>query len=150
MRTKIGLIAFSALVTGATLGWRTVPTAQEAGIQGAWTINSEDGGYQRGLYIFTESHYSIMRVRGGQERAVAAGETATDAEIIEAYNTFTANSGRYTLEGDQLTSQAYMAKAPYYMVGFPDNSTTRTVTVDGDTMTWTNANGDTLTLTRRE
>ncbi len=148
MRTKIGLVAIAALIATATVGWRAVPAPQEAGILGAWIVTSEDDSHQRGLFIFTEANYSIMHVNGGEERSVFAGDTPTDAEMLEAYNTVTANSGRYTLDGDQLTREAYMAKNPTYMAGWPDNDAISTVTIDGDTMTWTYEEGPTFTLRR--
>ena len=74
----------------------------------------------------------------------------TDAEKVTAYDEFTANAGRYTIEGNTLTTQAYMAKNPGYMAGWPDNQQELTVRRNGDTLTLTFGNGNIATLTRRE
>ena len=66
------------------------------------------------------------------------------------YDEFTANAGRYTIEGNTLTTQAYMAKNPGYMAGWPDNQQELTVRRNGDILTMTFGNGNTATLTRRE
>ena len=152
MRTRIGLVTFAALIATATIGWRAGPTPQEAGLLGAWVVTSDDESHQRGFFVFTESHYSIMHVRPGSDgRPVyASAEEPTDAEVIEAYNTFTANSGRYRLEGDQFIREAYMAKHPPYMAGWPDNDEASTVKIDGDTMTLTYSTGIEFTLRRVE
>ena len=68
----------------------------------------------RGLFIFTAANYSIMYIRGDEPRADLPAEP-TDADLIRAFGELTANSGRYTLEGDQLTYEAYMANNPNYM-----------------------------------
>ena len=121
-------------------------SAQEAtGIQGAWVFTDAEG-QERGLFIFTANNYSQMFVRGGEARGVL-GENPTAEQRLASMDEVTANSGRYTLEGDQLTYEAYMAKNAGYMSGWPDNDQTVTVKVDGDTMTWTSEN-NTFTLRR--
>ena len=87
-----------------------------------------------------------MYVRGGDQRAVLPENTTTEQRLA-SMDEVTANSGRYSLEGDQLTYEAYMAKNAAYMSGWSDNDRTVTVTVDGDTMTWT-AENNTFTLRR--
>ncbi len=151
MRTKSGLIAFAALAVAVTVGWNMAPAPQEVSVQGAWVVTSEDDSHQRGFFLFTESHYSIMHVDPENGRPVyASEEEPTDGEILEAYNTFTANSGRYRMEGDQFIREAYMAKHPPYMAEWPDNDEPSTVKIDGDMMTLTYSNGIEFTLRRVE
>lgn len=59
----------------------------------------------------------------------------TDAHRIVAYDSFTANSGRYEIDGNILKTRAYVAKDTNYMDDWPDNEATFEFTVDGDTMT---------------
>ena len=78
----------------------------------------------------------MMYVQGDQPRAVLP-ENPTTEQRLASYGEIRANSGRYTLEGDQLTLEAYMALGASYMAGWPDNDRTVTVKVEGDTMTMT-------------
>ncbi|MBT8488521.1 MAG: hypothetical protein KJO65_06860 [Gemmatimonadetes bacterium] len=59
-------------------------------------------------------------------------------------------AGRYVVEGNTLTTTAYVAKNPGYMASWPDNEVQYTVDRDGDTLTLTFGNGNVATLTRRE
>ena len=137
------IVSVLAILTVVSAAWRAAP-AQDVDIQGAWLVTSitdttgNESEAQPGLYIFTGTHYSIMFVRGAEERAEFAGSEPTDDESLSAYNAFIANSGRYQVVGDQLTIRAYVAKHPNYMGGFPDNKVTATVHIAG---------GDTLHLT---
>jgi hypothetical protein len=56
-----------------------------------------------------------MYVPGDEPRDVPEGETFTDAETLTAYGSIIANSGRYTVDGNQLMYEAYVAKNPAYM-----------------------------------
>lgn len=72
---------------------------------------------RRGLFIFSESgHYSIMYVVGDAREPV--GQNASDAAVAAAARPFRANSGRYSVSGDVITYEAFMAKSPEYMSGF--------------------------------
>ena len=117
--------------------------AQQSSIVGGWILTSwetADGEVnsepQRGLFMFTASgQYSIMYVLGDQPRAEYSGDTQTDAEKVAAYDSFIANSGRYSVDGNQITYEAAMAKDPNYMAGFgPEGG-------NASTMTFTNENG---------
>lgn len=138
MRNRISIVAFAVIAAIVTAGWTTNVAAQEGSIEGAWIFTSEDGSHQRGLFIFTANNYSMMFVNIDEPRANLEGEDGpTDEAVVDAFNSFTANSGRYTLEGDQITYEAYMAKFPNYMNDWGENAATATVTVDGETLTWT-------------
>ncbi len=118
-----------------------------------WTVDGETNPAQRGIFIFTSTHYSFFFVNQPEARAETAQPGPggmTDAEKLIAYDEFTANAGRYTVEGNTLTTRAYLAKNPGYMAGWPDNAQQYTVRRDGDTLTLTFGNGNVATLTRRE
>jgi hypothetical protein len=95
-------------------------------LAGAWIVTSwtspdgdVDSEPQRGLFTFTASGaYSMMYVLGTEPRAQYSGEGQTDEETLAAYASFVANSGRYAVEGNRITFEAYMAKDPNYMAGF--------------------------------
>ncbi len=153
MRNPLFLVLVVAFLSTATLALDEVAAQEAASIQGAWVFTSEDDSNQRGLLVFTERHYSMMFVASDSERATYPDDREmTDPEILEAYGSFVANSGRYSMEGDEVTLEAYMAKNPNYMAGWPDNDLPFTIRVSGDTMTW-ETNGiaglaETVTLRR--
>lgn len=59
-----------------------------------------------------------------------------DEETVVAYNSVTANSGTYTVDGEEVSLTAYVANDPNYMAMWPDNEETITLKVEGDMMTW--------------
>ncbi len=82
------------------------------------------------LYFFTERHYSVMRVRGGEPRELFAGDAPvigslapTDDERLAAWSTFSAHSGTYEISGSTLTIQPIVAKHPNIMSGISLNLT---------------------------
>ena len=148
----------SLLVLAAAL--MVVPSAafaqeDHSSVMGAWLltgVTTADGVEQMqhpGLWIYTSTHYSTMFVIGDEARGDSSEED-TDADKLAAYESFIANSGRYEIEGDQLTTHAYVAKFPNYMHAFPDNDVVYTFAVDGDMMTLTTGGGTTITLRRVE
>ncbi len=111
--------------------------------------------------MFTASgQYSIMYVLGDQPRAEWSGETPTYADKVRAYDSFVANSGPYSVDGNQITYEAAMAKSPNYMAAFtpqtagPEggNASTVTFSVEGGVLTLRfpsgNAEGATATFRR--
>jgi|SRR5687768_5473245 len=90
-------------------------------------------------YIFTGQHYSYMYVPGAGPRRSIAGDPnkPTDAEKVEAYNSFVAASGTYQLSGRSLTMVALVHKNPNEMDGEP---LTYTVELDGNSLRMTIAN----------
>ena len=149
----------------AVAGLIAVPVSAQGNseLAGGWILTSwelADGQVvsepQRGLFMFTASgQYSIMYVLGDQPRAEWSGEAQTDAEKVEAYDSFVANSGRYSVEGDRITYEAAMAKNPNYMANFgPDgeNASTMNFTIENNVLTLRfmsgNAEGATATFRR--
>lgn len=115
-------------------------------LDGGWVIASwqtadgqVDSMPQRGLFLFTESgHYSVMYVAGDQPRAQWSGATMTDAEKMAAYDSFIANAGRYSVQGTEITYEAYLAKNPNYMANFgtqAGNAARIGFSVQGDLLT---------------
>lgn len=90
-------------------------------------------------YIFADKHYSYAYVPGPPPRKRIAGDPnrPTDAEKVEAYNTFVAASGTYQLAGRILTLVALVHKNPNEMDGV---SLTYSVDVDGNTLRMTITN----------
>jgi hypothetical protein len=68
-----------------------------------------------------DRHYSYMYVPGANPRKRIAGDPnrPTDAEKVEAYNSFVAASGTYSLSGRTLTLIALVHKNPNEMDGKP-------------------------------
>jgi len=130
----IASLAFAGLVSA------TSATAQDASIVGSWITESWEGqdDTQPGLLIFTETNYSMMFVIPGMARERYAGEAMTDAETLAAFNTIVANSGRYTRDGNEITTEGYVTLDPNYMANWGENHLTYTFEVDGDTLrlTW--------------
>ena len=138
------LITFS---TTLSLSFTSGALAQE-GVQGAWLlqeVRAVDGSVDNeplpGLFLFTENHYSIMFASGSKPRAQMDMENTTDAQIREAFGSFTANSGRYERNGNQVITHPYVAKVPNYMSNFPELTQTLVYSRDGDTMSLTFPDG---------
>lgn len=119
-------------------GYAVEASAQQTqNIVGSWEFTTGATGGQRGLLIFTDTHYSMMFVRGTAPRARYPDDRRmTDAETVVAYNSITANSGTYRLNGDSLTVTAYMANDPNFMGDWPDSQMAFRMRVDGDVLTW--------------
>jgi hypothetical protein len=88
-------------------------------------------------YIFTEKHYSYMYVPGPRKSIAGDPNRPTDAEKVEAYNSFVGASGAYQLSGRILTMVALVHKNPNEMDGRP---LTYTAELDGGTLRMTIAN----------
>jgi hypothetical protein len=139
-----------ALLSGLVLACAPAPTAETPvdELHGAWRVverttitdgqAATNSSPQPGIYLFTTpSHYSIMFVPGAEPRA-ALSEAPSDSELVAAYNSITANSGRYERMADTLAIHPIVAKSPAFMAG--GQSQTFTVRVAGDTL-WLTAVG---------
>jgi hypothetical protein len=92
------------------------------------------------LFIFTPTHYSMMRVVGLLPRPTTTGVDLTEPQKITAYDTFLANSGTYAVAGDTVTTQPIVSKHPNFMGGGGDRLQFRTA---GDTL-WLTSRSDGL------
>lgn len=133
-RAALSLVALSL---SAALPAST-PAQEDSPLNGAWMlVEVRPAGeetvtdHEPGLFLFTETHYSMMAVTADSARADLP-EEPSDAELAAAFGPFFANSGRYEIHGDTLTRRAYVAKVPNYMHAFPDNAESLRFRVEGD------------------
>ena len=70
---------------------------------------------QEGLYVFTESHYSVQEIRDSGPRPIFTADT-TDPERLAAFDVSHAHGGSYEITGDRLLVQIWIAKGPNTMV----------------------------------
>lgn len=124
----------------------------QGSLEGAWVLEQSedaDGNVDDeplpGLWLFTNNHYSVMFVTGNKPRALLDDQNPSDAQVLEAYRSFTANSGRYEVEGNQFVIHPYVAKAPNFMAGWPEATLTFSFVRNGDSLTITDPNGGTGT-----
>ena len=112
--------------------WAAVPSILGADsparkpMEGAWKVveivvtgaNPENTpSPQPSLFIFGQKHYSMMWIRGAKARAPYAAEEATNEEKIQAFDSFTANTGTYEVSGSTLTIRPIVARSPNFMAG---------------------------------
>ena len=133
------MIVASLVTLSAWAGTLQQASAQgSSDLAGGWIVTSwtnaageTDTTPQRGLFVFTANgNYSIMYVLGDEPRAEYSGDSQSDAEVLSAYGSFVANSGRYTVTGNRFVYEAYMAKDPNYMAEFSAADRTNGVTVE--------------------
>ena len=124
----------------------------QTSLEGAWVLEETedaDGNVDAeplpGLWVFTKNHYSVMLATGNKPRALPDDENPSDAQLLEAYRSFTANSGRYEVDGGELVIHPYVSKAPNLMTGFPEATLSLPFVLDGDSLTITAPNGVTGT-----
>ena len=77
----------------------------------------------------------MMIAQGEASRTRFEGETMSDAEKVGAYDTFIANSGSYDVDGNTLTTRAFVAEDPNYISSWPGNEATFEFERDGDKLT---------------
>ena len=120
----------------------------ELPLEGAWSVANitvtgpsaaANTTVQPSLFLFREKHYSMMRVTGNQPRTLAATDSATDAEILAAYDSFIANTGTYEVADSTITIHPVVARSPNFMSGGSDKYHFR---VSGDTLWLSNTGAD--------
>ena len=152
-----GARIFSLLLVPVLMVASPVLSQEHSPLMGAWIVTAWENSEgevlsepQPGLFIFTQNHYSIMHVNTDEPRPGFQGGVgeATAAQLGATYGPFTANSGRYEMSGDQIIRQAYVAKNPGVMNGFPDNDVSIQFHVadGGDVLHLTYGNGNIATL----
>ena len=125
--------------------------APEPPLEGAWSVvsisvtgdSAAGTTVQPSLYLFTDQHYSMMRVTGNQPRALAAKDSVTAAEKIAAYDSFVANSGTYEVADSTITVHPVVARSPNFMAGGSDKYRFR---VAGDTLWLSNTGTEFMTM----
>ena len=89
---------------------------------------------QPGLYVFTEKHYSAVRLNGTKPLPpYPSNDAATDAEKVASFNTIYVNAGGYATSGNMLTLSPTVAKSAFAMA--PGRTVQYEFTVKGDTLT---------------
>ena len=132
----------AAIIVGVVWAFTLSTAHAESPLEGSWIVSSWtdlDGEAitdpQPGLFIFTSTNYSIMYVNTAEARAqYDADNEQTDADKVTAYDSLTANSGGYELDGNTFTTFAYVAKDTNYMGGFPENGTEYEFERDGENL----------------
>jgi hypothetical protein len=105
---------------------------------------------QAGLYIFTEKHYSAVRLNGTKPLPnYPSNDVATDAEKVAVFNTLYMNTGSYTVSGNMLTMSPMVAKSAFAMA--PGRTLQYEFSISGNTLTFTQKpSGPGLKFTRLE
>jgi hypothetical protein len=156
MRRSIALHAALAALALVALPLQAQSYEDLAGgwVVRSWTLpdGTANDSPQPGLILFTATgQYSITYVQGTEPRANLP-EEPTDAQFGVAYQPFVSNAGRYRLDGDQLTYEAFVAKHPNYMAEWdPDtggNAQTVTMSLNDGTLTLVWESGLQATLSR--
>jgi hypothetical protein len=123
---SISIVVASVLImAGCAQPAAEVSADENSGLYGGWLVSDwvmpdhevTAMPAEQGLFLFTASgHYSMMWVPTADRPALP--DEPSDLEIAAAYNTFVANSGRYTVDGGIITYEAYMGRDPAYMGRF--------------------------------
>jgi hypothetical protein len=108
---------------------------------GAWKVTEiENPGRppltnpQAGLYLFTERHYSAVRLNGSKPLpSYASNDVATEAEKAAVFDMLYMNTGGYAVSGNMLTLSPMVAKSAFAMA--PGRTLQYEFTVKGDTLT---------------
>src|SRR3954466_9187401 len=89
---------------------------------------------QPGLYVFTEKHYSAVRLNGTKPLpSYASNDAATDAEKVASFDTIYVNAGGYAVSGNMLTLSPTVAKSAFAVA--PGRTIQYEFAVKGDTLT---------------
>jgi hypothetical protein len=141
--TKFRMRAVRTLIVVGVAWGFSIPAAQaETPLEGAWIVASWENlageaiaDPQPGIFVFTSTNYSIMYVNTAEARPEYDEDAGqTDAETLASYESLTANSGGYEIDGNTFTTYAYVAKDDNYMAGFPENDTEYEFERDGDSL----------------
>jgi hypothetical protein len=125
MRLWLPTLVPLAMLLADSPDW-TAQLPWQGSLRGAWkvitmSLSSSDrttttDSPQPALVLFTDKHYSIMYVEGDQPRkAFADPLRPTDAEKLEAYDTFVGHSGSYTVTDSLISMQVVISKSPNLM-----------------------------------
>lgn len=88
---------------------------------------------QAGLYLFTEKHYSAVRLNGTRPLpSYPSNDVATEADKVAVFNILYLNTGGYTVSGNNLTLSPMVAKSAFAMA--PGRTLQYEFTVNGDVL----------------
>lgn len=126
------------ILVGLSLVAQQGSTTSRPTLRGVWRNtqitftgpNARTVAAQPGLYIFTDRHFSIVRVNNDTARpALPPPDKATDKEVAAAMRAFTAFAGTYEVNGDELRTTSTVELVPNNMR--PGFFRTFTYTIDG-------------------
>src|SRR5580704_9038346 len=114
--TLLGLLAVVVTVRGQS---SSQSSAKANPLVGAWKVTEIDDvnkppitNAQPGLYVFTEQHYSFLRINGTAPLpAYASNAKATDADKVAVFDAIFVQSGTYTVTGNMLATKVLVAKS---------------------------------------
>jgi len=149
--TLLGLFVFSLAALAPTPGY-----AQHNPLMGAWKVTEYTNpgqptvtNVQPGLYVFSEKHYSAVRIQGTKPLpAYPSNDKATDADKAQVFNSLYLNTGAYTVSGNSLTTMPQVAKSAFAMA--PGRKTEYTFTISGNTLTLAQKDGPVVKFVRAE
>lgn len=134
-------LAIKLLIVLSICNWSLF--AQGSGrqtLEGVWKVTeiviTGAGAYavtapQPGVFIFTKSHFSWMWVPGSQPRALFKAQVPTTGEKLAAFDSLSASSGTYELNGSTATFRPIVAKGPNNLFIYEQ------FLIEGDTLTLT-------------
>jgi len=119
----------------------TVHSQTKNPLMGAWKVTEIANpdrppltNPQAGLYLFTEKHYSAVRLNGTKPLpSYPSNDKATDADKIAVFDMLYLNTGSYTVSGNNLTLSPMVAKSAFAMA--PGRTLQYEFTVNGDVLT---------------
>ncbi len=119
MRRLIGITLLGLFAVAVTVYGQSPATRNP--LVGAWRVTEIDDANrppitnpQPGLYIFTEQHYSFVRINGtGPLPDYPSNDKATDADKVAVFNALYLNTGTYTVTAKMLTTKAMVAKSAF-------------------------------------
>ena len=133
--------AFSLVVCAISLTATNVYGQAKNPLMGAWKVTeiaNPDGppltNPQAGLYLFTEKHYSAVRLNGSKPLpSYPSNDVATDADKVAVFNILYMNTGSYAVSGSRLTLSPMVAKSAFAMA--PGRTIEYEFAVQGDILT---------------
>jgi hypothetical protein len=125
-------------------------------LMGAWKVTEYTNpgqptvtNVQPGLYVFSEKHYSAVRIQGTKPLPpYPSNDKATDADKVQVFNSLYLNTGAYTINGNTLTTMPQVAKSAFAMA--PGRKTEYTFTISGNTLTLAQKDGPVVKFVRAE
>jgi hypothetical protein len=125
---KYAMTVLAFVVAAATVSGQS-PAANP--LVGAWSVDDA----QAGLYVFTKSHYSFVRVQAGRSLPdYPSNDKATEADKAAVFDALFVNAGTYTVTGNTFTTHVTMAKSKYVIGGGPNQFD---FAITGDSLTLT-------------
>jgi len=142
MRRLIDITLFLGMYVLA-LTATTVFAQMKNPLMGAWKVTEIANpnsppltNPQAGQYLFTEKHYSAIRLNGTKPLPnYPSNDKATDADKVAVFNMLYMNTGTYTVSGNTLILSPTVAKSAFAMA--PGRTLQYEFAVNGDILTLT-------------